>query len=446
VRIAYIAAGAGGMLCGSCIRDNALVGALQRLGHEALLVPIYTPLRTDEDNVEVPRIFYGAINVYLQQRSQLFARLPAVLRHALDRPGLLRRLPTDGAVDAAGLGALALSMLQGQDGRQRLELDELTEWLRTEVRPEVIQLTNSMLLGLVRSLRERLPETRIVCALQGEDLFLDDLREPWRGRVLDAMRERARDCDLYLATSDYYAGAMAELLALPRERVRTARLGINLEGYPARGAEPPERPFTIGYLARICHDKGAHVLLEAFRLLAAEHPPGSLRLRIAGYRAAKDREYQKDLERRARGWGLGDVVEMLGEVDRDGKLELLRSLHVFSVPTVYREPKGLPVLEAMATGVPVVQPAHGSFPEIVERTGGGVLVPPDDPKALAQALGELMADGGRRRELGTRGQRGVREHYAVEKVAEETLAVYREILGATQPPSVATGGRRASAG
>ena len=436
MKIAYIAAGAGGMLCGSCIRDNALVAALQRLGHEALLLPVYTPLRTDEASVEIPRVFYGAINVYLQQRSQWFARLPGALRSLLDRPGLLRRIPTDSAVDAAGLGALALSMLQGDHGRQRLELDELVGWLGRELKPDVVQLTNSMLLGLARSLRERLPGARIVCALQGEDLFLDDLREPWRTRVVEAMRERARDCDLYLATSEAYATAMTELLALPPERVRVARLGINLEGYPPRTAEPPLPPFTVGYLARVCHDKGAHQLLDAFGRLAAKRPRGSVRLRIAGYLAARDRGYLRELQTQARRLGLEHEVEFLGEVDRQGKLDLLRSLHVFSVPTVYREPKGLPVLEAMACGVPVVQPAHGSFPEIVERTGGGVLVPPEDPAALAVALGELAADDARRRALGLRAQAGVREHYGVERVAEETLAAYRELI--EERPVIAT--------
>jgi glycosyltransferase involved in cell wall biosynthesis len=259
------------------------------------------------------------------------------------------------------------------------------------------------------------------------------------------MRERALDCDLYLATSAYYAGAMAELLALPAERVRAAPLGIQVDGYPERATEPPEPPFTIGFLARVCHDKGAHLLLEAFCQLAARRRPGSVRLRIAGYLAARDRGYQRELERRARRSGLEHSVELLGEVDRPGKLDLLRSLHVFSVPTVYREPKGLPVLEAMACGVPVVQPAHGSFPEIVERTGGGVLVAPDDPEALALGIEALIDDGERRRELGRRGARGVREHYGVDKVAAQTVELYRELLAAPGPaapePAVAAAGR-----
>jgi glycosyltransferase involved in cell wall biosynthesis len=438
LRIAYIAAGAGGMLCGSCIRDNALVAELQKQGHEALLVPVYTPLRTDEANVEIPRVFYGAINVYLQQRSQLFARMPGFLRRWLDVPWLLRRIPTDAAVDASGLGELTLSMLQGEDGRQRVELEELIDWLGSEVRPEVVQLTNSMLLGLARRLRERLPEARIVCALQGEDLFLDALGERWREAVLRAMRERARDCDLYLAISDYYARTMTALLELPPERVRSVPLGIQLDGYPARDAEPPDRPFTIGYLARICPEKGVHLLLDAFERLVERRGADAARLRIAGYVAGRGRRFLGELAARARRAGLADRVEILGEVDRAGKLELLRSLHVFSVPTVYKEPKGLPVLEAMACGVPVVQPAHGSFPEILERTGGGLSVPPGDPEALAAAFESLLDDAELRRELGRRGRQGVRAHYGIDRIAERTLAAYREL--APEPAERAVAG------
>ena len=77
---------------------------------------------------------------------------------------------------------------------------------------------------------------------------------------------------------------------------------------------------------------------------------------------------------------------------------------MLSVPTTYREPKGLYVLEALANGVPVVQPRHGSFPELIEATGGGLLVSPDDPADLARVLYELMGDGSRREEIGQKGR------------------------------------------
>src|SRR4051812_10075002 len=90
MRIAFITAGAAGMFCGSCMRDNTLVAALNRLGHEAVLVPTYTPIRTDETDVSEGRVFYGGINVYLEQKSWLFRHTPRFVDWLLNRPALLR--------------------------------------------------------------------------------------------------------------------------------------------------------------------------------------------------------------------------------------------------------------------------------------------------------------------------------------------------------------------
>ena len=73
MKIAYIAAGAAGMYCGTCIHDNTLVAIIQKKGHDIALIPTYTPLRTDEENVSLNRVFYGGVNVYLQQKLALFA-------------------------------------------------------------------------------------------------------------------------------------------------------------------------------------------------------------------------------------------------------------------------------------------------------------------------------------------------------------------------------------
>src|SRR5262245_2243189 len=90
MRIAYITAGAGGMFCGSCLRDNTLVAALAAQGHDALLIPTYTPIRTDEADVSQPRVFFGGINVFLQQKWSLFRHTPWTFDRLLDAPGLLR--------------------------------------------------------------------------------------------------------------------------------------------------------------------------------------------------------------------------------------------------------------------------------------------------------------------------------------------------------------------
>ncbi|HVS65654.1 MAG TPA: glycosyltransferase family 4 protein [Thermoanaerobaculia bacterium] len=425
MRIAYIAAGAGGMYCGSCIRDNALVAELQRRGHDALLMPIYTPLRTDETSVAHERVFYGAVNVYLQQLVPVLGRMPVRMRRWLDNPRLLEWVGSSSStIDAHKLGALTLSMLEGESGRQHAELESLVGWLRDELRPDVVHLTNSMLLGFARRLRRELPDALLVCSVQGEDIFLDDLPEPWRARVLTTMRERAGGVDRFVATARFYADEMAALLDIPAERMKIARLGINLEGFGTRPGEPEEGPLAIGYLARICPEKGLHLLLEAFREVVRDREPGSVVLRVAGYLGGRDRGYHEGLREQAREWGLDGAIEWHGEVDRARKIAFLDSLHVFSVPTVYREPKGLSVLEAMACGVPSVQPAHGAFPELLEATGGGILVEPESALAVAEGLRSLLDDAERRRELGQQGAEGVRARYAVAAMAEETLAAY----------------------
>jgi glycosyltransferase involved in cell wall biosynthesis len=432
MRIAYVTAGAGGMLCGSCIRDNALARALGRRGHDVVLAPIYTPLRTDEENVAGERVFYGAVNVYLEQKVPVLRRMPEALHRWLASPGILRAATASPrAIDARSLGELTLSMLEGEDGRQARELDELAAWLGGDLRPDVVHLTNAMLLGMARRLKAS-TGVPVVCALQGEDIFLDDLAEPWKTRVRDLLRRRALDADLFLATCRYYADHMAGYLEVPRERIAIARIGITLDGH----GPPPERgdggPLVVGYLARICPEKGLDQLVAALRLLVERLPDADLRLRAAGYLGGRDTAYFEQVKRQVRDAGLERRFEYLGEVDRERKIEFLHGLDLLSVPTVYREPKGLFVLEALANEVPVVVPAHGAFPELIEATGGGVLVEPGSVEALADGIEGLLRDRARRRELGRRGREAVVRSFSADATAGETERAYQAVLaGAT---------------
>ena len=425
MRIAYITAGAAGMFCGSCMHDNTLVSALIALGHDALLIPTYTPIRTDEVDVSQKRVFFGGINVFLQQRLSLFRHTPWFLDRLLDSPGLLRWVSRFAAkTQAEDLGDLTISMLRGEHGHQRKEIDKLVRWLASDVRPEIINLTNVLLSGMVHPLKEKL-KAPIVATLQGDDIFLEALPEKYRREALDLIRQHAREFVGFIATSRYYADFMAGYLDIPRERIHVVYPGLNMKGHGTPGPAREGSPFTIGYFARICPEKGLHVLVEAYRLLRQMPGTPPTRLRVSGWLGESNRPYFEDLRNRLREWKLDHEFEHVDSPDHEAKVRFFQSIDVLSVPTTYREPKGLYVLEALANGIPVVQPRHGSFPELVEETGGGLLVSPEDPEDLARALRYLMDNSERRAEMSHGGRRIVQERFHAAAMAERTIDVFR---------------------
>jgi glycosyltransferase involved in cell wall biosynthesis len=428
MKIAYITAGAASMYCGSCMRDNTLVAALGALGHEALLVPMYTPIRTDEPDVSQKRIFFGGINVYLQQKLSLFRHTPWILDRLLDSRRLLRWVSRFAIkTRAEELGDLTVSMVRGEHGHQRKEVAKLVRWLATEVQPQVINLTNALLSGLVHEIRERLG-VPVLCTLQGDDIYLEALPEPFRTQCLTMIRGHCREIDGFIATSAYYADFMAGYFEIPRERIHVVYPGLNLAGHGAPRPEGNSRPFTIGYFARICPEKGLHILTEAFRLLRKQPGMAPCRLRVSGWLGESHRSYLEDLQQALKDADLSADFEHVESPDHTSKVGFLRSLDVLSVPTTYREPKGLYVLEALANGVPVVQPRHGSFPELIEATGGGLLVNPEDPEDLAKSLRQLLDNRCHGEELGQKGRAAVHQHFTAERMARDTVEVYQKYL------------------
>jgi glycosyltransferase involved in cell wall biosynthesis len=428
MKIAYITAGAAGMFCGSCLHDNTLATALIAQGHDALLIPTYTPIRTDEPDVSQRRVFFGGINVYLQQKFSLFRHTPWRLDRLLDAPRLLKwvsryasRTPYD------ELGELTISMLQGEHGHQRKEVEKLVYWLATEVRPQLINVTNVLLSGMVHELKDRL-KVPVLATLQGDDIYLEALPESFRRQAMNLIRGHCREIDGFIATSAYYADFMATYLSIPRERIHVVYPGLNLAGHGGARSANSEPPYTIGYFARICPEKGLHVLADAFQILHTMPGTPPCRLRVSGWLGNNDRAYFDDVRKRLSANGLTDSFEHVESPDHVRKVEFLQGLDVLSVPTTYREPKGLYVLEALANGVPVVQPRHGSFPELVELTGGGLLVNPDDPQDLANGLRRLLEDAGHRHELGRKGKEKVHQEFTAAIMAEKTLEVYRKYL------------------
>lgn len=435
IKIAYIAAGAGGMYCGNCLHDNTLASSLMAAGHEVLLIPTYTPLRTDEEDVSQKRVFFGGINVYLQQKSSFFRHTPWFLDRLLDSPALIEYFARRAlSVDAKDLGAMTVSMLQGEKGLQRKELDKLVQWLREDVRPNVVHLSNVLLAGMAGEIRRQL-NVPVFCTLSGEDLFLDELQEPYTSEAHELLKARAKDVDALISLNRYYAQRMSKYLSTADTQMHVIPHGLHLEGHGTKDWDRPADAFVIGYLARIAPEKGLHLLVDAFQILAAEEGLPPLRLRVAGYLGKRDQPYLDEVLEHVADAGLDSQFEYLGEVDRQQKIEFLQSLDCASMPTTYPESKGLPVIEALANAVPVVVPRHGTFPETIEETQGGLLFEPNDPQDLAAVIRRLIADHSLARQLGEQGQRAVREKFTAELMAERTLALYQQFLPAAQTSS-----------
>jgi glycosyltransferase involved in cell wall biosynthesis len=412
------------MYCGSCLRDNALATELKSRGHDVVLVPLYTPTLTDEPNVSEERVFFGGISVYLQQRAGFFRWTPRFFDRLLDSPWLIKAASSGSiSTDPRSLGELTISMLKGEDGFQRKEFEKMLEWLADEPPPDVVQLPNALLASLAPPLRRELKRP-IHCTLQGEDLFLDGLSKEHRAQSIELIRANAASVDRFTAVSAYYRDFMAGYLSIPREKIDVVPLGINLAGFERRRDAPADRPFTVGYLARIAPEKGLLGLSDAYVRFRQMPGVDRARLEVAGYLAPDQQKYLQDAQRTLTDAGVGAEFHYRGVLDRDSKLDFLRGLDVFSVPTVYVEPKGLFLLEAMASGVPVVQPRHGAFPEMIARTSGGLLVEPGNAQSLAAGLYELWQSPAKRAELGQNGSDGVRQHYSVARSADRMLEIY----------------------
>lgn len=427
VKILYLTGGAGRMYCGSCLRDNALATELISRGHDVLLMPVYTPTYTDEPNVSQNRVVLGGISAYLEQYVPFFRKSPVWLDRLWDSKTVLS-LASRGSISTNPkmLGEMTVSVLKGEHGFQHKEINKLIDWLKSQTLPDVISLPYSLLLGLAGPLKRALNRP-ICCTLQGEDLFLDGLHEPYRTQALDLIRSHIQHVDAFLPVSEYYAEFTPGYLGIPSDKITVVPLGINLEGFEAK--EPNGTgPFTVGYLARVAPEKGLHLLTEAYRLLRQKHNVSEARLEVAGYMAPECRSYLDDIKRRFSDWGLGTEFSYRGVLDRAEKIAFLRTLDVFSVPATYDEPKGVSLLEAMACGVPLVQPRRGAFTEIVGKTSGGLLVEPDDAESLANGLLNIFQNRPLAEELSRNGARGVRQHYSAAHMADRALEAYESVL------------------
>ena len=429
MKIAYITAGAAGMFCGSCLRDNTLVTHLRKLGHDALLIPTYTPITTDETDASEKQVFLGGINVYLQDKSWLFRHTPRFLDKLLDASWLLRLAgKRAGSTKYEDLAGLTLNMLQGTEGHQRKEVLRLADWL-VDLAPDVVHLSNALISGVIPEIRRRLPKAKVVLQLQGDDIFLNAMPPAARAEIIAQIRRNTAQAAGFQSTSTAYADAMATYFGVDRPRIHVVLPGINPQGFkPQReGAVQAKQP-CLGYFARICPQKGFHRAVSAWLALRQRPQTQNTRFLAGGWLGANDKPFFASQVARIQQAGSLGAFEYRDCPTHADKARILAEMTLFTLPTEYHEPKGLSLLEAWATALPAVLPAHGSFPELQSIGQGAVLVAPLDDMALANAIEHLLLHPNEARQLGLRGRAAVEGPLNAKRMAEETAAWYESVL------------------
>ncbi len=427
MKIAHIIPGSGGSFyCGNCLRDSKYVVALKDLGHQVIKVPMYLPLFDDAHDLNEVPVFYGAVNLYLKQHFPIFRHMPAFIENALDSKSVLQMAAHKaGSTRASGLEDMTISMLLGEVGQQKEELERMVDWLANEAKPDVIHLSNALLLGLARRIKQRM-NVPVICSLQDEDVWVDVMEDNYRREVWELMSDRGNDVDAFIAVSKYYAAEIHEKMTVREEQMHIVHIGVDTADYSPKNIV--EKEPAIGYISRMCEENGLAVLVDAFILLRKNSEFAAVKLKITGGKTADDIHFIKDQKHKISNAGLGNEVFWVEEFEGEERQKFFDSVRLISVPVLNGEAFGLYQLEAMASGIPMVQPGLGAFPEVIETSGGGLIYTENTPEHLAEALASLILNDEKLLELSAAGLAGVKEHFDIHTQAKKMVAVYERVL------------------
>ena len=370
MKIAYLLPGSGGSFyCGNCTRDKFLTQSLKRAGNDILMIPMYLPLTIDDCEADSP-IFYGAVNIYLEQISPIFKFLPQWAKKLLDSDKILRfAAKQSGSTSASGNEAMTISMLRGEHGKQAHDLNILINWLKEHEKPDVVHLSNALLSGLAAKLKKELG-CKVICTLQDEDEWVDDMREPYCTETWKIISENAEHIDSFIAVSQYYANLMYSKLTIPSEKIKVVynSLGDDL----IRKNQHSTDFHTIGYMSKINSHFGADILFEAFAELKKESQFSKLKLKYTGGYTDDYKLIISEIKHKAKLQNIENDIEFFEDLSYEGKKNFLDSISLFCVPSRRKEAFGMHILEAFAAEVPVVMPEIGAYPELIEKSKAGL--------------------------------------------------------------------------
>lgn len=427
MNIVQIIPGSGGSFyCGNCLRDSKYVVALREQGHEVIKIPMYLPIFSDEHDLNEIPVFYGAVSIYLKQLYPFLRKCPEWMDRLLNSKPLLKMAASKaGSTNAKGLEEMTVSMLLGEDGQQHDELERLIDWIEENCKPDIVHISNALLLGLAHRIKERL-KVPIVCSLQDEDVWVDAMQPSFQAKIWKLMSEKAKDVDLFIAVSKFFSEVMQQRMNIPVEKIHGLYLGVDPFDYEF--ILPQKKDRNIGFISRMCHENGLDILVDAFILLKKRTGFDDVKLIMTGGFTGSDEKYIKAIRKKLSKEDLDKETEFAEDFEGEGRLDFFDKVSVIAVPVRNGEAFGMYLLEAMASGVPVVQPALGAFPEIINLSGGGIVYEPNTPETLCDALAGLLSDHKKLNTLSLNARKGVEANFNINDHAKEMIGVYKILL------------------
>lgn len=429
MKIVYLITGSGGSFyCGNCYRDMLYLRAIRKVkGMTAKAVPLYLPPdQSDSDTGFEKKVFFGAISMYIREKVPFLRNMPAFLDKFFDLlPFLKLAARQAGTTRTEGLEELTLNMIEGNNAFQPHEVRRLVNYLNTGGKPDIVHLSNALILGLAGQLKKHM-DTKIVCSLLNEDDWIEDMKEPFRSKAWELIARESEYVDRFITPSQYYKDMFITKTGLEGNKIDVIPLGFDPEVIVTE--KNYSKSPVLGYFCRMNRHNGFDKIVDAFIKIKSENLMPDLVLHTCGGYTGDDKAFIKEQYIKLKEKGFHKSFRVFHEFHGNKKAEFFNSVDVISVPVRKYDGYGLYIIEANAAGVPVVQPATGAFPEIIARTGGGITYSPDNIDELSASLIKVLDDKELMLKLGTEGKENVHKHLSLERMSEELSKVYNSVI------------------
>ena len=428
MKIVYLITGSGGSFyCGNCYRDMIYLRAIRKVpGTLASAIPLYLPPdNTTKETGLDKNVFFGAISMYLREKVPFLKNMPVYMDKIFDSAPMLRMAAKRaGTTRTEGLEDMTLNMIKGENAFPDKELQRLVDYLTKDGKPDIIHLSNALIIGLSRRLKKKL-DVKIVCSLLNEDDWIDEMAEPYQSQAWKLIAKEARNVDVFLTPSNYYKQLFISKTGISGENFNVVPLGF--DSAELLQIDKKSNWPAIGYFCRINSQNGFDKLVDAFIELHTEKELPGLTLHVSGGYTGDDKPFISEQIRKIKANGLKSFVRIYPEFQGDSKREFFSNIDILSVPVRKHDGYGLYLLESNMAGVPAVQPATGAFPEIIEITGGGITYSPDTVAGLSSSLLKLLKDKELILKLGKEGNENVLAELSLEKMSQGLSKVYKSL-------------------